>query len=322
MTATMMSQARAPPPVSSSSSSSNYASSTSSDDSDSEPTAAMAPTRTFVSNGNISNGSGKQGDRLRHHIKMHKLDLTDSIKKSPNSDPYPVRTVTATSSDASESHKGVRSALSNIGARPLVDYVGHVRLQQRKEDEVQRIIERKEQQRQRGINLPMSDFEKAKLSEEHGHPILSSGTQRSTHTSSSSSATTANLAPILMIPCSASTKLSRSLRSSPSGALSNYFKINHGKSYVAQLNELLQAMGTNGPEYDQSTQFQSRLKSSPDFFVTVTVHHWTFIDEIGKSNIKAGRECVAQMALEYLLGITQQQEDRAIDEVEKFSEVD
>jgi hypothetical protein len=41
---------------------------------------------------------------------------------------------------------------------------------------------------------------------------------------------------------------------------------------------------------------------SPDHYVTLIFEGHTFIDEKGKRNVRSGRECVAQQALDFFLG--------------------
>lgn len=45
-----------------------------------------------------------------------------------------------------------------------------------------------------------------------------------------------------------------------------------------------------------------RVHCSPDHYVTLFFEGHTFVDEKGKRNVRSGRECVAQQALDFFLG--------------------
>lgn len=53
------------------------------------------------------------------------------------------------------------------------------------------------------------------------------------------------------------------------------------------------------------------IHCSPDHYVTLVFEGHTFVDHKGKRNVRSGRECVAQQALDFFLGTRDKDDDDA-----------
>lgn len=188
------------------------------------------------------------------------------------------------------SHAKVQTSLETIGARPLRDYVDQLRLVRQRQDDEHRVAERREQQRRRGMPVHFGSDSDSPTDEMPSSASQAGSTSTSTRLDTMTD-------PLFLLPFQPSSRLGKKLLNSSTGDIRDVFTVYKGRSYVSQLNEFLQGMGCDLAEYDTSNQYRSRLKTSPDFFVSVVVHTFCFVDNVGKPNTKAGKECVAKMAL-------------------------
>lgn len=268
------------------------------------------PARSIASNGRVTAGADK--GKASSSTKTSQPPMTVVSKNGVVAAPDPISDDKAVAA----SHARVQTALASIGARPIRDYVDQVRLVRFRQDEQERADERRKMQRMCGIPVSSGDSSTRATSTRGVSPSPQAATQQR------NVAVENNVSPLLLLPFNPCSRLGKMVSRNSFGYGGAIFEIHHGRSYVAQLNELLQAIGCDLPQYDQSTQFKSRYRSSPDFFVTCIIHTFCFVDNEGKSNVKAGKECVARMALEHFLMDPETKRIESGEDQERFFQVD
>ncbi|PWN18971.1 hypothetical protein BCV69DRAFT_300758 [Microstroma glucosiphilum] len=78
---------------------------------------------------------------------------------------------------------------------------------------------------------------------------------------------------------------------------------------VSRLTEFAQQAGLNPPVF--TSVARAGIHCSPDHYVTLVFEGHTFVDHKGKRNVRSGRECVAQQALDFFLGTRDEDDDDA-----------